>query len=74
MSEKIREYYKLCSIRNGGKAHHMNTFSGEELNMFYSKKEQDKYFVIRNFEITANEQVIGGNEEENNNNNKITIY
>jgi hypothetical protein len=62
VSEKIVNYYLLCSVGTGKSAHGMAAFSKKELESLLTRKEQEAFLKIVQGRLIANENVVGGDD------------
>ena len=63
VKEEIRNYYLLCTVRIGKRAHIVEQIQKDKLNILFTGKEKTLYFREQNGRLVANEKIIGGNEE-----------
>ncbi len=59
--EKIVQYYRLCTVRAGGRRHIIDSIK-DLVGTIINKKEMDIYFRIQDGNLVPKEIVIGGNE------------
>lgn len=60
MSHIIVEYYRLCTVRNGGKKLTVSDIPKKNQNIVFTKHEINLWFRERDGYYTARETIIGG--------------
>lgn len=62
---KIINYYLLCSVRLGVRAHIINEIPAKKINVLLTQKEINLYLRLQNGLYVAREHIIGGEEPNN---------
>lgn len=62
--DRIAQYYRLCTVRTGGRRHIIDSIKNE-IGTIVNKKEMDIYFRIQDGYLVPKEIVIGGNDSSN---------
>ena len=62
--EKIKQYYLLCTVKNGGnKRHIISDLKPEHVIKMFPKKELNTYYTRVDNGYIIKETIIGGNDE-----------
>ncbi len=73
--DKIKQYYLLCTVYNGGKSHLIEELTPARLEVTFTKKEVQIYFKQLAGKYIIRESVIGGRPAAiDNTRPKILIY
>ena len=59
--DKITQYYRLCTVRAGGRRHIIDSIKNE-IGTIVNKKEMDIYFRIQDGSLVPKEIIIGGSQ------------
>jgi hypothetical protein len=64
VNDKIINYYRLCSLREGGKRHLIDELQEQELDVVLTKKEINLFFRKKDGKYIAKEIVVGAADED----------
>jgi hypothetical protein len=62
MSQKIINYYRLCTVSLGGKIHPMDGLQKDLLGTLFNRKELEAFMREQNGHLAAREIVIGARD------------